>query len=81
VLSNLYLNPLDHQMADAGFEMVRYADDSVVLCRSQSEAEEALKMISAWVEPAGQPLPSGQSPIGAAQGRREVEMAKQTECR
>jgi RNA-directed DNA polymerase len=27
VLSNLYLNPLDHEMADNGFEMVRYADD------------------------------------------------------
>ncbi len=27
VLSNLYLNPLDHEMSDAGFEMVRYADD------------------------------------------------------
>ena len=27
VLSNLYLNPLDHQMAAEGFEMVRYADD------------------------------------------------------
>jgi len=53
VLSNLYLNPLDHQMADAGFEMVRYADDFVVLCRSQSEAEEALAMITAWVESAG----------------------------
>ncbi len=53
VLSNLYLNPLDHQMADAGFEMVRYADDFVVLCRSRSEAEDALKMISAWVEDAG----------------------------
>ena len=53
VLSNLYLNPLDHQMADAGFEMVRYADDFVVLCRSQTEAEEALAMITAWVEEAG----------------------------
>ena len=53
VLSNLYLNPLDHEMADAGFEMVRYADDFVVLCRSQSEAEEALRMITAWVEQAG----------------------------
>jgi len=27
VLSNLYLNPLDHEMADHGLEMVRYADD------------------------------------------------------
>jgi RNA-directed DNA polymerase len=53
VLSNLYLNPLDHHMADEGFEMVRYADDFVVLCRSQSEAEEALRMITAWVEEAG----------------------------
>ncbi len=53
VLSNLYLNPLDHQMADAGFEMVRYADDFVVLCRSQSDAEEALRRITAWVEAAG----------------------------
>ena len=53
VLSNLYLNPLDHQMADADFEMVRYADDFVVLCRSQTEAEEALRMIKAWVDKAG----------------------------
>lgn len=27
VLSNLYLNPLDHQMAAQGYQMVRYADD------------------------------------------------------
>lgn len=53
VMSNLYLNPLDHQMSDSGFEMVRYADDFVVLCRSQSEAESALQMITAWVETAG----------------------------
>ena len=53
VLSNLYLNPLDHQMANQGFEMVRYADDFVVLCRSQTEAEEALRLIKDWVEEAG----------------------------
>ena len=53
VLSNLYLNPLDHAMAQAGFEMMRYADDFVVLCRSQSDAEAALKLIAAWVEEAG----------------------------
>ena len=29
LLSNVYLNPLDHLMAQAGFEMVRYADDCV----------------------------------------------------
>jgi len=53
VLSNLYLNPLDHQMAADGYEMVRYADDFVVLCRSQSEAEEAFRSITTWVEQAG----------------------------
>lgn len=52
VLSNLYLNPLDHHMADSGFEMVRYADDFVVLCRSQAEAETALALITAWVQSA-----------------------------
>ena len=53
VLSNLYLNPLDHEMADGGFEMVRYADDFVVLCRSRFEAEVALLTITEWVEQAG----------------------------
>ncbi len=33
------LSPLDHAMAGAGFEMVRYADDFVILCRSQEAAE------------------------------------------
>jgi RNA-directed DNA polymerase len=28
LLSNIYLNPLDHYMARQGYEMVRYADDS-----------------------------------------------------
>jgi RNA-directed DNA polymerase len=41
MLSTLYLNPLDHHMSEQGFEMVRYADDFVILCRSQSEAESA----------------------------------------
>ncbi|MCA9441497.1 MAG: group II intron reverse transcriptase/maturase, partial [Candidatus Omnitrophica bacterium] len=31
LLSNIYLDPLDHLTADRGFEMVRYADDFVVL--------------------------------------------------
>jgi RNA-directed DNA polymerase len=29
LLSNVYLNPLDHEMAEDGFLMVRYADDRV----------------------------------------------------
>jgi len=53
VLSNVYLNPLDHLMAEDGFEMVRYADDFVVLCRSEFEAEVALQTVRKWVEQAG----------------------------
>ena len=49
MLSNIYLNPLDHNMADNGFEMVRYADDFVILCKSQEEAEDALAKVRDWV--------------------------------
>lgn len=52
-LANLYLNPLDQLMAAAGHDMTRYADDFVVQCRSQEEANAALKMISQWAEENG----------------------------
>lgn len=53
LLANLYLNPLDHQMEQAGWEMVRYADDFVILCRSEAEAQEALDAVRQWVNEAG----------------------------
>jgi len=53
VLANAYLNPLDHSMAEQGFQMVRYADDFVILCRSQEEAEAALATVQQWLEGAG----------------------------
>jgi RNA-directed DNA polymerase len=53
VLANLYLNPLDHRMAAEGYEMVRYADDFVILCRSAAEAQAALAEIRSWLESAG----------------------------
>lgn len=53
LLANLYLNALDHLMAKAGKEMVRYADDFVILCESQTEAQEVLEQLRAWVEQAG----------------------------
>jgi len=53
LLANIYLNPLDHQMAQVGWEMVRYADDFVILCRTQAEAQTALAAVSAWVSEAG----------------------------
>src|SRR5690606_35426743 len=53
LLANIYLDPLDWLMARSGFEMVRYADDMVVLCRSQEEAVVALSALKEWMEGAG----------------------------
>ncbi len=53
LLSNIYLNPLDHLMAAEGYEMVRYADDSVILCQSEAEAKAALAAMQTWVEQVG----------------------------
>jgi len=49
LLSNIYLDGLDWQMAKGGFEMVRYADDFIVLCSSQQQAQEALERVRRWV--------------------------------
>jgi RNA-directed DNA polymerase len=53
LLSNIYLHPLDQRLAAGGFEMVRYADDFVVLCRSEAEARLALEQVQAWTATAG----------------------------
>ena len=53
VLANAYLNPLDHLMAERGFQMVRYADDFVILCRTPAEADAALAAVQQWVEAQG----------------------------
>jgi len=49
LLSNVYLDPLDHQLADLGLQMVRYADDFVILCRTAQEAQRALELLRTWV--------------------------------
>jgi RNA-directed DNA polymerase len=53
LLANIYLDPLDHWMAEQGYAMVRYADDFVILCRSQEEAQRALTAVAGWVAEAG----------------------------
>ena len=49
LLANIYLDPLDHLVAAAGVQMVRYADDFVLLCRSEEQAKAALARVQAWV--------------------------------
>jgi RNA-directed DNA polymerase len=53
LLANLYLDPLDHLMSRNGRKMVRYADDFILLCRTQAEAEAALAEVQDWVKQAG----------------------------
>jgi len=53
LLANIYLNPLDHLMAARGWEMIRYADDFVILCASREAAEAALAAIGDWTAGAG----------------------------
>jgi len=47
LLANLYLHPVDVAMARDGFEMIRYADDLVILCQSEVEAQRAYELLSA----------------------------------
>jgi RNA-directed DNA polymerase len=53
LLSNIYLDPLDHLMAEMGVEMVRYADDFLILCRSAEDAARALEAVQQWTVQAG----------------------------
>jgi RNA-directed DNA polymerase len=52
LLSNIYLDDLDHQLQKQGFQMIRYADDFVILCRSKAEAEQALGIVEKWMQSA-----------------------------
>lgn len=47
LLANIFLHPVDLALRDAGYEMVRYADDLVILCKSDAEAQDALAMLAA----------------------------------
>ena len=53
LLANLYLDALDWKLRLAGWELVRYADDFVVLCRTRAQAEEVLALIADWSTAAG----------------------------
>ena len=48
LLANIYLNPLDQLMSKLGHDMVRYADDMVILCPSAEAAETVLQMLREW---------------------------------
>lgn len=53
LLANIYLDPLEHLMAGKAREMIRYADDFIIMCESREEAEAVLQEVKQWMEGAG----------------------------
>ena len=66
LLANRYLDPLDQHRARAGWERVRYADDFVIRCRTEAEAQSAWAAVSAWGSAAGLTLHPDQTRVGDA---------------
>lgn len=56
LLANLALDGLDATLIDAGFPVVRYADDLVIHCRSETAGLHALEVARTWVEGVGMSL-------------------------
>jgi RNA-directed DNA polymerase len=71
LLSNIYLNELDHKMEGLGYAMVRYADDFVILCKSPEEAEKALEEVRQWTAEAGLTLHPEKTRIVDARRKKE----------
>jgi RNA-directed DNA polymerase len=64
LLANIYLHPLDCQMQQNGYRMIRYADDFVVLCRSWEQAQLALAEVKAWIKGNGLILNADKTHVG-----------------
>ena len=67
VMANLMLDDFDKDMEVAGFRMIRYADDFVVLCKSEAEAQRAEKCAAESLEEHGLDLHPDKSAITSMQ--------------
>jgi len=50
LLANIVLNHLDWRLDDLGYKFVRYADDFVVLCKTNRQAEKAMQAVTVCIE-------------------------------
>ena len=50
VLSNVYLDKLDKELEARGLVHCRYADDTVILVKSEMAANRVMKSITKWIE-------------------------------
>jgi RNA-directed DNA polymerase len=69
LLANIYLHPLDLLMEESGYRMVRYADDFVIVCRTEAEARAAFRQVEAWVTANGLTLHPDKTRIGDCRQR------------
>jgi CRISPR-associated protein Cas1 len=53
LLANIYLDDFDELVIGTGLKLVRYADDFVVLARTQAEILEARDLIAHWLDSMG----------------------------
>ncbi|SMF13144.1 CRISPR-associated endonuclease Cas1 [Desulfovibrio gilichinskyi] len=53
LLSNLYLDSVDERMDELGYRFIRYADDFIVLARSEEECSKAFEDMCTVLEPLG----------------------------
>lgn len=44
LFSNVYLGVFDEQMKNAGFKVIRYADDFIIMCKNTEEANQAYQL-------------------------------------
>jgi RNA-directed DNA polymerase len=45
LLANIYMQPFDEAVTEAGLRLMRYCDDLAIACRTEEEAKEALKLV------------------------------------
>ena len=63
LLANLVLSQVDDALMDAGFPVVRYADDMTVMCRSADDAGAALELITQVVKELGMSIETAKTEI------------------
>jgi RNA-directed DNA polymerase len=50
LLANIFLHPVDEVLVEEGFALLRYADDLVILCRTEADAREGLQILGREIE-------------------------------